>query len=165
MWHRALILFSSLIVSACTSYSGSGLKPGEARLEDVHATMGPPALHWQDADGSRQLAYPRGPAGFDTFMVRLGPNGKLLSIENVLDEQHLATVRAGMSKEDVLRILGPSDANANAYFEARDELAWDWRFRVFNEPWRMIVLFDSTSGKVRSTMIRPEQYLGAEPAQ
>jgi hypothetical protein len=28
-----------------------------------------------------------------------------------------------------------------------------------------MVLFDATSGKVRSTMTRPEQYLGAEPNQ
>jgi hypothetical protein len=165
MWQRVLLVSSSLIVAACASYSGSGLKPGEARLEDVHATMGQPAMQWQDPDGSRQLAYPRGPAGFDTFMVRLGSNGKLQAIENVLDDQHLATIRAGMSKEDVLRILGPSDANATVYFQARDELAWDWRYRVSNEPWRMMVLFDATSGKVRSTMARPEQYVGAEPAQ
>ncbi len=166
MWQRLLILSSSLIVAACASYSGSALKPGEARLEDVQATMGQPAMQWQDPDGSRQLAYPRGPAGFDTFMVRLGSNGKLQTIESVLDEQHLANVRAGMSKEEVLRILGPSDANATAYFQARDEFVWDWRYRgVSNEPWRMMVLFDATSGKVRSTMARPEQHLGGDPAQ
>jgi hypothetical protein len=164
MWQRLLLLWSSLIVAACASYSGSSLKPGEARLEDVQATMGPPAMQWQNPDGSRQLAYPRGPAGFDTFMVRLDSNGKLHTIENVLDEAHLATVRPGMSREEVLRILGPSDANATAYFKARDELAWDWRYRgISSEPWRMIVLFDATTGKVRSTMVRPEQYLGADP--
>ena len=165
MWHGVLVLFSSLIVAACASYGGSGLKPGEARLEDVHAVMGQPAMHWQDADGSRQLAYPRGPAGMDTFMVRLGPNGKLQTIENVLDARHLADVKAGMSKEEVLRILGPSDANATVYFEARDELAWDWRYSFINEPWRMIVLFDGKSGKVRSTMVMREQHVDVEPAQ
>ena len=166
MWQRILLLSSALIVAACASYSGSGLKPGEARLEDVQATMGQPAMQWQDPDGSRQLAYPRGPAGFDTFMVRLGSNGKLQTIESVLDDAHLANVRTGMSKEDVLRILGPSDANATMYFKARDELVWDWRYRgITNEPWRLMVLFDATSGKVRSTMTRPEQYLGAEPNQ
>ncbi|MDO8264060.1 MAG: hypothetical protein Q7T21_12690, partial [Gallionella sp.] len=130
------------------------------------ATMGQPAMRWQDPDGSRQLAYPRGPAGFDTFMVRLGPNGKLQTIENVLDEQQLANVRAGMGKEEVLRMFGPPDVNATAYFKARDELVWDWRYRgISNQPWRMMVLFDATSGKVRSTMARPEQYVGAEPVQ
>ncbi|MCX7147112.1 MAG: hypothetical protein NT042_13155 [Sulfuritalea sp.] len=164
MWQRVLLLSASLIVAACASYSGSGLKPGEARLEDVQATIGQPSMQWQNPDGSRQLAYPRGPAGLDTFMVRLDANGKLQAIESVLDDRHLATIRPGMSKDEVLRILGPSDANATAYFEARDELVWDWRYRgMSNEPWRMMVLFDAASGKVRSTMVRPEQYLGAEP--
>ena len=157
MLRRALLLSSSLVVAACASYGGSGLKAGEAGLEDVYLTMGQPAMRWQDPDGSLQLAYPRGPAGFDTFMVGLGSNGKLRYIENVLDVQHLANIRAGMSKEEVLRILGPSDANCTVYFKARDELVWDWRYRsISGEPTRMMVLFDNTSGRVRSTMIQPE---------
>ena len=157
MLQRALLLSVSLIVAACAPYGGSGLRPGEARLEDVYLTMGQPAMRWQDPDGSLQLAYPRGPAGFDTFMVGLGSNGKLRYIENVLDVQHLANIRAGMCKEEVLRILGPSDANCTVYFKARDELVWDWRYRsISGEPTRMMVLFDNTSGRVRSTMIQPE---------
>jgi len=161
MWQRILALVASLVVAACASYGGGSLKPGEARLEDVYLAMGQPALQWQDPDGSRQLAYPRGPMGYDTFMVRLGPDGRLLSIENVLNEKHLATVRAGMSKEQVLRVLGPPDASATTYFKARDELVWDWRYLSadFNEPMRMMVLFDAASGTVRSTMVKVE-YIG-----
>ena len=51
---------------ACASYSGGGLAPGAARLAEVEALIGPPALRWLEADGSVQLAYPRGPAGLDT---------------------------------------------------------------------------------------------------
>lgn len=159
-----LLLAASLLVAACASYDGRGLTPGEASLEEVQATMGQPAMDWLDSDGSRQLAYPRGPAGFHTFMVRLGPNGKLQSIENVLDERHLATIRAGMSKEDVLRILGPSDTRLTVVFKARDELVWDWRYRAASgEYMRMLVLFDATSGTVRSTMVQREQWVGVEP--
>ena len=157
MLRKALLVSASLIVAACASYSGSGLKPGEASLDDVYVTMGQPAMRWQDPDGSQQLAYPRGPAGFHTFMVRLRADRKVQSIENVLDEENLAKIRAGMSKEEVLRILGPSDPNLTIYFKARDELVWDWRYSaIANEPWRMMVLFDATSGTVRSTMVKPE---------
>lgn len=163
MLPRTLIIFAVLIVASCAAYDGRGLTPGEAGLEDVVAAMGEPAMHWRDADGSRQLAYPRGPAGFHTFMVRLGPNGKLQSIENVLDDRHLATIRAGMSKEDVLRLLGPSDAVKAVHFAARNELVWDWRYRQgFGDPMRMMVLFDAASGKVRSTMVQPEQSVSVE---
>lgn len=163
MLRTALPLAFALLVAACASYDGRDLAPGAARLEEVVATMGEPALQWREPDGSRQLAYPRGPAGVHTFMVRLGPDGKLQSIENVLDERHLATVRAGMSKEDVLRILGPSDARLTVYFKARDELVWDWRYRAaYGEYMRMLVLFDATSGQVRSTMVQPEQPVSIE---
>lgn len=160
---KALLLFAALMVAACAPYGGSGLKPGVARLDEVYAAMGKPAMHWQDPDGSRQLAYPNGPAGLETFMVRLDSNGKLKYMENVLDAEHLAKVRAGMTKEEVLRILGPSDANATVYFEARDELVWEWRYLgIANEPWRMMVLFDGTSGKVRGTMVLRELFVGAD---
>jgi hypothetical protein len=152
-----IALLTSLLLAACASYSGSGLKPGEARLDDVQALMGTPAMRWQDADGSVQLAYPRGPAGFDTFMVSLGSDGRLQSITSVLEPAGFARIRPGMTKDEVLRVLGPPDYSRTVYFKARDELVWDWRFRsAFAEPSRFLVLFDNTLGTVRSTMIQVE---------
>lgn len=160
-----LLFCAAVLLASCATYDGRSLKVGESGMDEVFATMGTPALQWRDADGSVQLAYPRGPAGLHTYMVRLGPNGKLLSLENVLDDKHLALVRPGMSKEEVLRILGPSDERETVYFERRDELVWDWRYRsFFGDPWRMMVLFDATSGKVRSTMVQPERQINFFPA-
>jgi hypothetical protein len=150
-------LCATMLLAACASYSGFGLKPGEARVEEVQALMGPPALRWQDADGTVQLAYPRGPAGFVTYMVRLGPDGLLQSIANALDEQTFARIRTGMTKDEVLRLIGPPNYGRSMYFKARDELAWEWRFReVYGNPARFAVLFDATAGTVRSTLILPE---------
>ena len=152
-----ITLLICILLAACASYSGSGLKPGEARLADVESLMGAPALRWQDADGSVQLAYPRGPLGYRTFMVRLGPDGRLQSIANVLEDAGFAQIRAGLTQEEVLRVLGPPDAGATVYFKARDELVWDWRFcSNFGAASHFMVLFDNTSGKVRSAMAQPE---------
>ena len=156
---RITSLIATLLLTACASYSGSGLKPGEATLEQVQAAMGPPALRWQDADGSVQLAYPRGPNGFHTYMVKLGPDKRLQSIKNVLNEQTFGHIVAGLSKDEVLRLLGPSDQSRSVYYKARDELAWEWRFRdAFNSPARFVVLFDATAGTVRSSMILHEYH-------
>ncbi|GAB4177493.1 MAG: hypothetical protein Fur0039_20910 [Rhodocyclaceae bacterium] len=153
-WTR---LIPALLLAACASYGGAGLKPGEARLEQVLAAMGTPALRWEEADGSIQLAYPRGPAGLHTYMAWVGPDGRLREISNVLDEAHFSGIRAGMTQEEVLRRIGPPDASRSQYFAARDELAWEWRFReVYGNPGRFIVLFDATAHTVRSTMILPE---------
>lgn len=156
---RSTVLLLTLALAACASYSGSGLQPGVARLEDVVRVMGQPAMRWQDPDGSVQLAYPRGPAGNDTFMVRLGPDGRLQSKANVLDEAGLARIRPGMTKEQVLRVLGPPDHGRTAYFKARDELVWDWRACTHNvNIQRIYVLFDATAGTVRSTMAQDELF-------
>ena len=156
---RLLVVTLGLLLAACASYDGRGLRPGESRIEHVEGLMGAPALRWTDSDGGQQLAYPRGPAGFHTYMVRIGADGRLNSIENVLDLPHLARVRPGMTKEQVLRTLGPPDERFTMYFPARDEMAWDWRFMEgFLQPMRMIVLFDATAGTVRSTMYQPEEW-------
>ena len=154
-----ITLLATMLLAACASYSGSGLKPGEARLDDVQGLMGPPAMRWQEPDGSVQLAYPRGPAGFHTFMVNLGPDGRLQSIANVLEEKSFARIRARMTKDEVLRVLGPPDYSRSVYFKARDELVWDWRFCQLNGyAARFLVLFDGASGTVRSTMIQTEYF-------
>ena len=114
-------------------------------------------MRWQEPDGSVQLAYPRGPAGIHTFMVKLGPDGRLQSIANVLEENSFARIRAQMTKDEVLRVLGPPDYSRSVYFKARDELVWDWRYcQLFGNSARFLVLFDGASGTVRSTMALSE---------
>src|SRR5471030_3096817 len=153
------LLLATMLLAACASYSGSGLKPGEARLDDVQSLMGPPAMRWQEPDGSVQLAYPRGPAGFHTFIVKLGPDGRLQSIANVLEENSFARIRACITKDEVLRVLGPPEYSRSVYFKARDELVWDWRYcQLYGNSARFLVLFDGTSGAVRSTMSEREYF-------
>ena len=74
------------------------------------------------------------------------------------DEPLVRNVEKGMSKDEVLRILGPSYPGWTVYFKARDELVWEWRFcDVYSEPARFDVLFDGSTGKVRSTMSMTER--------
>jgi hypothetical protein len=90
-------------------------------------------------------------------MVTLGPDGRLRSISNVLEENSFARIRSGISKDDVLRVLGPPDYSRTIYFKARNELVWDWRYcQLYGNSGRFLVLFDGTSGAVRSTMALSE---------
>ena len=118
-------------------------------------------MRWQNADGAAQLAYPRGPMGYRTYMVQIGADGRLRQINNVLDEKNFARVQAGMTKEQVLYILGPSFPGWTEYFKARDELVWEWRYcDLWNESARFDVLFDNSKGTVRSTMSLTEAQKG-----
>jgi hypothetical protein len=143
----------TLLLVGCASYSGSSLKPGSASLADVVAVMGSPAMQWTNADRSVQLSYPRGPAGFHSYMVYLDAGGRLERIENVMDGASFARVKADLTKDDVLRILGPSFPGWSVYFPARRELAWEWRYcNGRGTASRFDVLFDNDTGRVRSTM-------------
>jgi len=159
---RLTALLLPLLLGACAghfaAYSGTGLQAGVATREDVEAVMGNAVLRWQDADGSLQLAFPRGPLGLQTYMAYFGPDGRLQQIVNVLSSPHFASIRPGEDDQQrILRRLGPPNPQWTVYFEARDELVWEWRIcDDWNRIARFNVLFDGHSGRVRSTLQQQE---------
>jgi hypothetical protein len=161
MWtFRAAVASSTLCAAAlygCVSYDGRSLKPGESTVQDVRAVMGEPAMQWAEPDHSLQLSYPRGPAGFHSYMVYLDPNGRLQRIENVMDPASFYRISPGMSDRQVLRILGPSVPAWTNYFAARRELVWEWRYcNESSHRARFDVLFDGDSRTVRTSFGRAE---------
>lgn len=157
----SLIVLCSLLLSGCASYAGRGLVAGESNVADITGVMGTPALQWQAADGSRRLAYPRGPMGVHTFMAQVGADGKLQRIDNVLVPEQFARITPGMRQDEVLRLLGPPQPAWTVYFAARDELVWEWRYcDDWNQLARFDVLFDGSSELVRSTMTLRDDQLG-----
>ena len=153
-----LILPCVMAMTGCASYSGRGLQPGVSELPEIIATMGEPAMRWENKDGSKQLAYPRGPAGTQTFMVFVDSNGRLQNIEGVLTDKYFAQIIAGKSDaEAVLKLLGPPPPHRTTYFKARDELVWEWRIcDNFSQMAFFNVLFDGTTGIVKSTLQIPD---------
>lgn len=140
-------LLAALLLSAC-----AGL-PDRATESELRQHLGTPALSWDEADGRRLQAYPTGPMGFATWMVRLDPDGRVEALENALDPARFARIQPGQSQAEVLRILGPSEPRWTIYFEARDELVWAWRYcDEWSEPARFHVLFDGRTKTVRSTL-------------
>lgn len=154
---RWLTLTGALLLAACAGYGGSDLKPGSSTRPDVVASMGMPAMAWKNPDGSEQLAYPRGPESTQSFMVYLGADGRLQRIEKVLDGSQFHRIRAGMNKDEVLRVLGPPGARYTQYFSMRNELVWSWLFcNSWNAQEFFDVMFDADTGIVRTTGRHPD---------
>lgn len=152
---RAIALIA-LLAAGCASYSGSGLKPGSSTDADVRAAMGEPALEIVEAGGSRRLAYPQGPMGLETFMVRIGPSGALESIEQVLDESHFRRIQRGVhTREDVRGLIGPPWRTLD--FARKGQTAWDYRFQ---DTWGYLaefsVMFDRGGVVVEMTTVRQD---------
>ena len=114
------------LLAGCASYNGRGLKPGLSSENEVQQVMGVPAATWETPGGSA-WAYPRGPLGMETFLVRFDENGTLASIEQVLDEEHFAQIKGDMTQDDVLHVVGPPFQILA--FPNLNEVSWDYRFR------------------------------------
>lgn len=128
------------------------LSKGISTEADVRSAMGEPAMIWPEDNGTRTLEYPKGPEGHRTFMVNLDAQGIFQAYTQVLTQQNFATIKAGMSRDQVRRILGKPRTIVK--FGLKNEEVWDWRYlegptteRFFN------VHFDANSGTVTQTSV------------
>lgn len=122
----ALILAVALLAAGCASYGGSSLVPGKSTEGEVRGVMGSPALAFDHGDGSKRLLYPRGPLGVETYAVEIGPDGRMTSVRNVLNDDTFYQIRPGLTRDEILRLIGPpGDTMA---FPRMRQYAWDYRF-------------------------------------
>lgn len=159
MTHRiAVMTIAAVLISGCASYSGAGLKPGIATVQDVESTMGQPAMAWKNDRGLiTQLSYPRGPAGWVSFMVYFDDQGKMTRKEQVLDLKHFTEIKIGDTQEQVLKILGPY--RDTYHFPQKKALDWNWGW-CDQSLLRMAftVTFDEDTLLVKTTEIWPDPF-------
>jgi hypothetical protein len=116
-----------LVLASCASYGGRGLRPGASTEAEVRQVMGEPAMQFQNSDGSRRLAYPRGPLGHQTFMADVSPNGILEDIEPVLRDGVFHGIQPGLTRDEVLRMIGPPRDTMS--YPRLGHVSWDYKYR------------------------------------
>jgi len=129
----------ALVLAACASYDGRGLRPGASSEAELRQVMGEPAMQFPNADGSRRLAYPRGPVGTQTFMVTVSRDGIVQSIEPVLDDGTFNAIKPGLTQDEVLRMIGPPRDTMS--FPRQGHTAWDWKYQ---DTWGYQAIFSVT---------------------
>ena len=115
----------TILLPACDSVSLEKLKPGLTTMQQAQEIMGPPAMEWQDTDGSVTWEYPRMPNGIVNYMIDFGPERILREVRQVLTDENFARVKEGMTREEIHRLLG-QPANKH-YFPLKKEHVWDWK--------------------------------------
>lgn len=109
-WFRQLqaigLLGIALLVTGCAGYSPNDQFIGKGRTE-VIALLGAPTGERPIAAGTL-LEYARGPYGKHTYFITLNPSGSVVKWEQVLTEENFAKIKPGMSKQQVLSIIGTS---------------------------------------------------------
>jgi len=123
-WLCALLAF----VGGCDYFAQRELQPGVSTTDDVRRLMGKPVMIWEEEDGSQVLEYSRGPEGSETWMVQIGPDGLYRGMTDARAAARLEQVRAGMSRDDLRRLLGKPDEEER--FAARNETVWTWRVKT-----------------------------------
>ncbi len=116
----------------------SALVPQESTATQVRDRMGAPTDIRFDRNGDELWEYATGPAGTQTWLVRLGPDGRVKERVQLLTAENFARIVPGKSsKRDVRDILGrPGD---QSYFHG--EAVWEWRMQDSPRTGRYMVRF------------------------
>jgi hypothetical protein len=119
-----LALCGAVLLSACASFDGRGLVPGQSTAAEVEGVMGAPAEKRQVA-GETWYYYPRQPYGRQTYVARLAADGRLVRIEPRLNDATLAQIIPNHSRgEQVRDLLGPPWQAA--HYARLERNIWTW---------------------------------------
>lgn len=153
-WLFALLAF----LGACDYFAQRELQPGVSTVDDVRRLMGKPVMIWEENDGSQVFEYSRGPEGSETWMVEIGSDGRYRGMADARAAAQLERVRAGMSRDDLRRLLGKPDEEQR--FPARDETVWTWRVKTSTgSGTEMFHVHLSAEGRVLRTSRTPDPKL------
>jgi outer membrane protein assembly factor BamE (lipoprotein component of BamABCDE complex) len=139
------ILAVPLLIGLLAGCAGIGsLVPGQATQADVRASLGTPTETRRD--GNDELwEYAGGAEGHESHLVRLGPDGKVKEVTQLVTEERLLTVVPGRTtRQDVRTLLGrPAEHLMTGVGET-----WSWRYAVNGLRGHLVVSFNP-DGTVR----------------
>jgi hypothetical protein len=107
------------------------LEEGVSTEVEVRKQFGDPVTVTALPDGIRVLDYPRQPEGWTNYVIKIGPDGKMSSLRQLLNDDNFARVRPGMDPQQVRDLLGrPAEQKR---YELKNEEVWSWRYKPVNE--------------------------------
>ena len=154
--------FHSMLCAAAVALTLAGCTtilrqppPAGAPLAEVTAKLGQPNAVYPDPAGGQVLEYRGQPMGQFQCMARIGPDGRLVSYDQVLTSENFAKVKVDRwTKDDILRNFGRPAEVSRVY--AHDYEVWSYRYKeagVWNS--MMNVHFDA-QGVVRQMLNGPD---------
>ncbi|MGH8662036.1 MAG: outer membrane protein assembly factor BamE domain-containing protein [Burkholderiales bacterium] len=133
-----ILLFCIGLVGGCST--PRSLVVGQSTEADVRAQAGTPTGTWTDRDGNRVYEYATGPEGFITYLVRVGTDGKVREVTQVLTEDRLAKVVPGKTTKAEVRDLFGRPSFEHVYLVGP---TWSWRFLFGGvRPGHIVVTFN-----------------------
>ena len=113
---------------------------GQSTEADVRARAGNPTGTHTDRNGDRLLEYATGPQGHETYMVRLGADGKVKDVTQVLTEEQLDKVVVGKTTKNEVAMMFGQRFEEVTYMPG---LTWTWRYNKGGiQPGWLVVTFN-----------------------
>lgn len=147
----AVVLALTLVLALAGCDRTSVLEESVSTEVQVRKEFGEPRTVTVEADGSRTFDYPRQPEGWTNYVIKIGADGKVTSIRQLLTPDNFAKVIPGLTQLEVRNILG-RPAKMVPYALKKEEV-WDWRFKQNAQDSKLFSVTFDASGKVLSTAI------------
>jgi outer membrane protein assembly factor BamE (lipoprotein component of BamABCDE complex) len=145
------VLVACTALTACDPQRIEKLEEGVATEADVRKQFGDPVTVTVEADGTRTMDYPRQPEGWTNYVIKIGPDGKMSSLRQLLNPDNFAKVKPGLSQQEVRNMLGRPAKTMP--FALKQEEVWDWRFKQHGQESKMFSVTFDAAGKVVSAAV------------
>ena len=144
-------LAGCLLAAGCANMTS--IAPGTA-ASAVESSRGKPFRVWPETGGGASWEYPQGPAGRYTYMVRVGADGRVNRVDQVLGWDTFAHITVGMPATEVEHMLGRPYSKVT--YPMTGQTAWAWRFveTMWN---RCFFAFIGPDGNLTGTGARDEE--------
>ena len=125
-------LVAMVTAAGCASFDGRGLVPGQSSASDVERVMGAPADKRQ-VGSETWYFYSRQPYGRVTYVARVAPDGRLVALEQRLNDATVAKIIPNTTRaQEVRDLLGPPYTAVGYPRMERD--TWTWWMRHYGDP-------------------------------
>ncbi|MFL6567219.1 MAG: hypothetical protein ACJ8G5_19930 [Burkholderiales bacterium] len=118
--------------SGCASFDGRGLQSGQSSATDVERVMGAPADKRQ-VGAETWYFYSRQPYGRVMYVARVASDGRLVALEQRLNDETVAKIVPNSTRaQEVRDLLGPPYTAVQYRGLERD--IWTWWMRHYGDP-------------------------------
>jgi outer membrane protein assembly factor BamE (lipoprotein component of BamABCDE complex) len=136
---KALVVASVLVLGGCAvDRLPSLVAPGTSATE-VEARMGKPIAQGALPNGGTYWDYTLQPRGYHNYRVTFAPDERVQAVQDLLTNQNIARIEPGMSRAQVVDIVGPS-LHPQGYWNGTTSLTW--RFEDYGVIKLLHVIFD-----------------------
>jgi len=107
---------------------------------DVEARLGKPIAQGALSNGETYWDYTLQPLGYHNYRVTFAPDERVQAVQDLLRNQNIARIEPGMSRAQVLDIVGPS-RRPQQYANGTTSLSW--RYEDYGVIKLLHVIFDA----------------------